>query len=163
MVKGLVLAGAIPIAFGHAGPSPAPTPRPYWEWMSGTVFALGPGWTVDVLHGGAVIVITPLRRMTVELTAEQRSTLTGLAADLPKTQRSYQWGRAASEDPLFTLRLDDGARKTTYLVLGVDTPPGEVADLRAVARVAVFLRSLIPSNEDLVEPARWFAPVLATP
>lgn len=147
-------------AFAFAEPSPAPSPRPYWEWIGGSVWALGPRlWSVEVLHGGGVIVVSGEDRVTKELTPEQRLTLARLAAALPSKKRSYSFGRAVMEGPAFHLRLDDGRKKTAYAVLGVGHDQDDVSHLRAIAEMAVFLRTLVP-HEDAFDPADWLSPVL---
>ena len=136
----------------------APTPRPYWEWVSGSVLVQkGGSWKVAILHGGRVIVNTGDDRRTAELSAQQRRKLAALTAALPTERRAYQLGRYELEGPQFHLRVDDGSVKTTYDVLGLGRTPGEVRELRAIADVATFLRSLI-SSKDVFDPGRWLFP-----
>jgi hypothetical protein len=144
------------LSFGD--PVPVVTPRPYWQWVSGSLLVQKDGsWTVEVLHGGRVIVNTGEHRLTAELSAEQRRKLAALTAALPTERRSYQLGRFMLEGPEFSLRVDDGTQKRSYEVVGVGRTPSEVREIRAIVDVATFLRSLASSDE-LFDPRRWLFP-----
>jgi len=113
------------------------------------------------LHGGRVIAQTGEHRLTAELNTEQRRKLATLTAALPTETRSYELGRYQLEGPRCDLLVDDGSRTTTYVVYGVGRTPSEVREVRAIAEVAMFLRSLarslLPSGE-LFDPERWLLP-----
>jgi hypothetical protein len=143
-------------------PVPAATPRPYWRWVGGSILVQkGGSWTVDVLHGGRVIVQTGEHRLTAELNTEQHRKLATLTAALPTDRRSYELGRYELEGPRFDLLVDDGSLKTTYAVYGVGRTPSEAREVRAIAEVAIFLRSLartVLSSGELFDPKRWLLP-----
>jgi hypothetical protein len=128
------------------------TPHPFTYWVRGTIDIDPEGlawWSVTVRVGGYYTGYAHWLdgEFNGQLSPEQTIELSEAVKVLPRSERSYQFGRQVGHVPGLTVELENPAPTTRYRVAPVRHDEPADARLDAVAHVAELLLRLVPRSE----------------